>query len=79
VKKMVFLFLAMALLMAARPVLATVGDVNGDGKVDMKDVALVAHSFGSTPSDPTWNEACDLNSDGVINMIDIAIVASHFG
>jgi parallel beta-helix repeat protein len=56
-----------------------VGDVNGDGRVDMKDIAIVARSFGSTPGSPNWNPAADLNGDGKVNMKDIAIVARSFG
>ena len=55
------------------------GDVNGDGRVDMKDIAMVARSFGSTPASPNWNPAADLNGDGTVNMKDIAIVARNFG
>jgi PKD repeat protein len=55
------------------------GDVNGDGRVNVKDIALVARAFGSTPISPNWNPAADLNGDGVVNMKDIAIVARNFG
>jgi parallel beta-helix repeat protein len=56
-----------------------IGDVNGDFKVDMKDIALVARAFGSTPSSSNWNPNADVNCDGTINMRDIALVARHFG
>jgi hypothetical protein len=56
-----------------------VGDVNGDGRVDLKDMALVARAFGSTPTSPNWNPAADLNGDGAVNMKDIALVARNFG
>jgi len=78
-KKIVFVFVALALLAAIRPSFAVVGDVNGDGKVDMKDLAMVARCFGAKPSDPRWNPACDLTGDGKIDMIDLATVAAHFG
>ena len=55
------------------------GDVNGDGRVDMKDIALIARSFGCTSTSPRWNSACDLCGDGVINMKDIALAARNFG
>jgi uncharacterized protein (DUF2141 family) len=55
------------------------GDVNGDFKVDMTDVALVARAFGSTPASSNWNPNADINGDGVVNMKDIALVARHFG
>ena len=60
-------------------VVRLVGDVNGDGRVDLKDIALVAHAFGSTPGSPNWNPAADINGDGTVNMQDIALVARHFG
>ncbi len=54
-------------------------DINGDGKVDMVDIAMVSHAFGTQEGDARWILAADINSDGVINMIDIATVARDFG
>jgi parallel beta-helix repeat protein len=62
-----------------KPYVDTLGDINGDGKVDMKDVGYVARRFMCVPSDPLWDSIADLNSDGKINMIDIGTVARHFG
>jgi hypothetical protein len=58
---------------------AILGDVNGDGKADMKDVSLVIKAFRSSPSDPRYNPSCDLNSDGQIDMRDVIIVVMNFG
>jgi PKD repeat protein len=55
------------------------GDVNGDGRINVKDIALVARAFGSTPTSPNWNPAADINGDGIVNMKDIALVARNFG
>ncbi|MGD0160757.1 MAG: PKD domain-containing protein, partial [Candidatus Bathyarchaeia archaeon] len=55
------------------------GDVNGDFKVDMKDIALVARAFGSKPGSSNWNPNADVNSDGKIDMKDIALVGRNFG
>jgi hypothetical protein len=93
VKKMkmklgISLLAIVAVLAVVCPVKALVGDVNGDGKVDMKDIGVVAKAFGSygpdylypgSPPTQGWNPAADLNSDGKIDMIDVAIVASNFG
>jgi hypothetical protein len=54
-------------------------DVNGDGKVDLRDLALVARAFGSTPSSPNWNPFADINCDGRVDMKDIALVVRNFG
>jgi Ca2+-binding EF-hand superfamily protein len=80
VKKIVLVFVALAFLMALRPVFGTlVGDVNGDGKVNIEDVAIVSKHFGTTPSSPTWNPACDLDNNGKVDIADVAIVAQAFG
>ena len=54
-------------------------DVNRDGIVNMKDMAIVAAAFGSKPGDSNWNPNADINNDGVVNMKDMAIVAGSFG
>ena len=55
------------------------GDVNGDGKVDMKDIGYVAMRFGRNPKDSRWSPNADLNDDGKIDMFDIGNTAKHFG
>lgn len=55
------------------------GDLNHDGKIDMKDIAAVARAFGSRPGDPLWNPAADFDNSGKVDMKDIAIVARAFG
>jgi hypothetical protein len=55
------------------------GDINIDGKVDMKDIGLAARAFGETPTRPRWNPMADENEDGKIDLRDIAIVAKNFG
>jgi hypothetical protein len=56
-----------------------VGDVNGDGKVDITDVAIVSGAFGSYPGHPRWNPACDLNRDGRVDITDVATVSANYG
>jgi len=75
----IFAFAVLVMAIAVFPAQAILGDVNGDGKVDVKDIGIVARAFGSTPSDPRWAPAADLNGDGRIDVRDISIVASNFG
>jgi len=56
-----------------------VGDINSDGKVDMKDVGAVAMLFRALSTDLLWNHNCDLNGDGKVDMKDVGIVARRFG
>jgi parallel beta-helix repeat protein len=73
----------------ARPL---VGDITGgtpnpwdfvpDGKVDGKDIAIIAMCYGSAPGCTPpyiWNAHCDVNNDSKVDGEDIATVAIHFG
>jgi PKD repeat protein len=55
------------------------GDINGDDKVDMRDISNAAKAFGSYLGGPGWNPDADVNRDGKIDLRDVAIVAKHFG
>lgn len=62
-----------------------VGDINGDGTVDITDVATAAKAFGSKPGNPRWNPDADITGnkylvpDGVVDIMDIALIAKNFG
>ncbi len=56
-----------------------VGDVDGDGKVDISDIYAVARVYGSYPGQPNWNPDCDLNHDGKIDVTDLYIACQNFG
>lgn len=54
-------------------------DMNNDGSVNMKDIAIAAAAFGSTPNSPKWNPISDVNHDGKVDIKDIALIAGDFG
>jgi len=54
-------------------------DIDGDGTISIRDVALVAKAFGSSLGDPAWNPWVDFNQDGKINILDICPLARSFG
>ena len=65
-----------------------VGDIDGDGKVDIFDMRIVAKAFGSMIEDDpdtswdeteTWNSEVDFIVDGKIDIFDVRIVAKHYG
>jgi hypothetical protein len=57
---------------------ALIGDLNGDGIVNILDAIILAKSFFSTPSSLNWNPNADINSDGVVNILDAIILGNHF-
>jgi hypothetical protein len=59
------------------PILA--GDINGDGKVDLKDLVLLAFAYGSVPGDPNWDENADLDGNGRVSLTDLVTLALHYG
>lgn len=55
------------------------GDINHDGKVDMRDIGTICRAYGTVPGDPDWNPKADLNEDAIINMLDVNIATANFG
>jgi hypothetical protein len=47
-----------------------VGDLNGNGKIDLYDIVIVATAYLTTSTDTNWRPDADLNGDGVIDMAD---------
>ncbi len=56
-----------------------VGDINGDCKVSIIDLATVGWAYGSRPGDDNWIPSADTYPDGVINLFDLATVGLHYG
>jgi len=54
-------------------------DIDGNGVVDILDIALVARAWGSTPGDPRWDPRCDINGNGKVDILDLALVARDYG
>jgi len=55
------------------------GDINGDGVVNMKDIAQLVQVFHTFPGKPNWNPLFDLDRNGIVDMRDIAICVMNFG
>jgi hypothetical protein len=52
------------------------GDANGDGRVDVGDLGILAANYGG--SDKTWAQG-DFNGDGRVDVGDLGILAAHYG
>jgi hypothetical protein len=53
------------------------GDINGDAKVDLLDLAILQSHLGTTTG-AAWTDG-DLTGDGAVNRADAALLASLFG
>ncbi len=58
---------------AAEPI---IGDLNGDGVVDIADLATLLGSYGDTGVNP---EDGDLDGDGDVDLNDLAILLGYYG
>jgi hypothetical protein len=55
------------------------GDVTGDFKVDIIDIATIARAYGAYPGHQKWNPNADLDNNNKIDIIDIAKAAKNYG
>ncbi len=56
-----------------------IGDLNEDGKIDMRDLSVSCRAFGSTLGFDHYDLGADLNCDAIVDMKDISLLARHFG
>lgn len=56
-----------------------VGDVNGDGVIDLSDLTALLSGFGSGTGDPSYNAAADFDHNGLIDLSDLTTLLSAFG
>lgn len=52
------------------------GDGNGDGRIDLLDLTLVARNYGLCPPPDGW---ADITQDGCVNLTDLVLVAQNYG
>jgi len=56
-----------------------IGDLNGDRKVDIYDVVIVAVAYDATPADARWNPLADLAAPwNKINIYDVVMVTRNY-
>jgi peroxiredoxin len=54
-------------------------DLNGDGRVGLDDLVILARAYGSRPGDPNWNPVADIDGNGMVGLLDLVILAQHYG
>jgi len=55
------------------------GDVDGDGDVDLSDLALLLAAYGTSSGQPGYNPDADLDADGDVDLADLALLLAHYG
>jgi hypothetical protein len=56
-----------------------VGDLNGDGVVNLYDAMVLSLAYGLRPQDKGWNADADLNEDGVVDIFDAVLFSKLMG
>jgi parallel beta-helix repeat protein len=55
------------------------GDLNGDFRVNLQDLVILALAYGTKPGDQKWNPNADITDDNNVGPADLAILANHYG
>jgi hypothetical protein len=55
------------------------GDVDGDGDVDLSDLAALLASYGTCTGNPGFNAGADFNASGCIELADLATLLANYG
>lgn len=56
-----------------------IGDLTGDGVVDILDGVRISLAWDSMPSDGWWNIKADINHNGLVNILDATRASLHWG
>lgn len=55
------------------------GDINGDGRVNYKDLAILGAAYGTARGEAGFVIEADLNDDGLVDFRDLGILGVNYG
>jgi hypothetical protein len=56
-----------------------IGDINGDGNVNIFDAVVISLAWNSNPGSGHWNIHADINHDGNVDILDAVRIGLHWG
>ena len=57
-----------------------IGDINGDGVIDILDIVAITIIYGAREGDPGWNPDADVAAPwGIIDILDLVTVSAKYG
>jgi hypothetical protein len=54
-------------------------DIDGSGRADGRDLALLARTFGRARDDPGYDATADFDGSGLVDGVDLALLSGWFG
>jgi len=59
--------------------IAMLGDVNGDGGINILDLVMAAGALGAKPGDSNWNPHADIYANDYVDIFDLVMIVLRFG
>jgi Dockerin type I domain len=66
---------ALSVVVGLIPSSSVPGDIDGDGKVDCTDIAIVKGAFGKRVGQTGFDSRADVNNNGIVDISDLAFVS----